>query len=465
MEDNNIVIVSSDSHAGVPKELWTEYLPTQYHELLPQLRQDCEIYPTSIYLLSAGKRTSASSAFTEHERAHREDWHGLHDPVLRMVDMDREGIAAELINLGDFRLGDMFHNVSGRAYSLDAWEAGAKGWNRWAADAFGFAPDRFLVTGAIGPCVDMAASVAELNWIADHNFVGIYGPGYLHHSDMPPLYDPYWDPYWATCVERNVAVVVHAGYGTEFGVAFSQIEKIYNDVAAAAGTTEREAMFAHADAVSEDSREFFFNFLNKNVDSRRPMWQLMLGGVLDRFPGLRVILTEIRLDWIPATLAYLDEVYEQHRDQLPAKCKPSEYWRANFLAGASFIHKSEVEHRHDLGVETILFGRDFPHPEGTWPNTGEFLPVAFEGVPEDELRLMLGLNGIRFLGLDQSRLETIARRIGPSVSDITGDPNVRPEIIERFAEGSGFLKPYEGTEKLGSIDEPLGLDVAAVTAR
>ncbi len=203
--------------------------------------------------------------------------------------MDREGVAAELIYLGDFRLADMFNNVTGRADSLDAWDAGAKGWNHWAAETFGFAPDRFLVTGAIGPCVDMEASVAELNWMADHKFVGVYGPGYLHHSQIPPLYDPYWDPYWAACVERNVAIVVHAGYGTEFGKAFPQLEKIYNDVAAAAGSTEREEMFAHADAVSDESRNFFFEFLNKNVDSRRPMWQMMLGGVFDRFPDLKLM--------------------------------------------------------------------------------------------------------------------------------------------------------------------------------
>ena len=461
MEDSNVIIVSGDSHAGVPKELWTEYLPTQFHELLPKLRQDTEIYQSAIYLLSAG---SGTSALPEHQHAHREEWHGLYDPVLRLADMDREGIAAELIYLGDFRLADMFNNVTGRAYSLDAWEAGAKGWNRWAADTFGFAPDRFLVTGAIGPCVDMGASVAELNWIADHKFAGIYGPGYLHHADMPPLYDPYWDPYWATCVERNIAIVVHAGYGTEFGKAFPQLEKIYNDVATAAGSTDRDEMFAHANAVSDESKQFFFEFLNKNVDSRRPMWQMMLGGVFDRFPRLKVMLTEIRLDWIPATLAHLDEVYEKHRDQLPAKCRPSEYWPTNFLAGASFIHKSEVEHRHDLGVETILFGRDFPHPEGTWPHTKEFLRLAFSDVPEDELRLMLGGNGIRFFELDEARLKEIAKRIGPSVADVKGDPKIRPELIESFANRSGFLKPYEGEERLGAVDEVLEVDVIGVGA-
>ena len=158
--DDKVVIVSCDSHAGVPKELWEEYLPQQYHELLPQLRRDCDVYPTAVYLLTASK---GIGGLEEHRIAHREDWHGLYDPVLRMADMDREGVAAELVYLGDSRLGDMFHNVTGRAYSFAAWDAGAKGWNRYCADAFGFAPDRFLVTGAIGPCVDMDAQVAELD--------------------------------------------------------------------------------------------------------------------------------------------------------------------------------------------------------------------------------------------------------------------------------------------------------------
>jgi hypothetical protein len=192
------------------------------------------------------------------------------------------------------------------------------------------------------------------------------------------------------------------------------------------------------------------------------MWQMMLGGVFDRFPALKMMLTEIRLDWIPATLTHLDEAFEQHREDIPAKRKPSEYWPTNFLAGASFIHKSEVEHRHELGVETILFGRDFPHPEGTWPHTQEFLRVAFADVPEDELRLMLGENGIRFLELDRARLAEIAKRIGPSVADIKGDADVRSELVESFANRSGFLKPYEGEEKLGDIDEVLEVDLVGV---
>jgi predicted TIM-barrel fold metal-dependent hydrolase len=393
-----------------------------------------------------------------------EDNYPAFDPEGRLADMDREGVTAELIYHGDFRLGDMFHNVTGRVYSLDAWEDGARGWNRWAADNFSFAMHRFLVTAAIGPCIDMDATVAELEWIADHRFTGTYGPGYMSHRDMPPLYDDYWEPFWSVCEARGIAIVVHAGFGTEFGAVFPEIERIYNDVATAAGSTDPTALFAHADAVSEDSQVFFNDFLNHNVDSRRPMWQMMLGGVFDRHPDLKLLLTEIRLDWIPATLRHLDAVYEQHRADLPALRRPSEYWASNCLAGASFIHRAEVEMRHEIGVETMLFGRDFPHPEGTWPNTEEFLRLAFAGVPDDEARLILGENAIRFLNLDREPLAEIAKRIGPRVEAITaGDgPEVRPELIASFDSRGGFLKPAEGEAKLPMVDTLLREDLAGV---
>lgn len=459
---DNVIIVSSDSHAGVPNDLWPEYLEPAYHELLPKLREDNEVYPRAIYVLSSKR---ATGGLPEVQEAHRSAWHGLHDPVLRLADMDREGVAAELIYHGDFRLGDMFHNTTNNVYPLDAWAAGARAWNRWAADNFGFAMERFLVTAAIGPCADMEEALRDLDWIADHQFTGTYLPGYMRHPNMPPVYDPYWDPYWAKCAERGIAVVVHAGYGTEQGVVFPQLQRILDDVAKAAGSTEMDALFAHSDAISPESIQFFNDFL-VNINPRRPMWQMMLGGVFDRHPDLKLILTEIRLDWIPATLRHLDAIYDQHRSDLPAKKKPSEYWPTNCLAGASFIHKAEVEMRHELGLETVSFGRDFPHPEGTWPNTKDYLRDAFAGVPEDELRMMLGENAINFLGLDRDRLTEIAKRIGPTVEDIIGPgPEIRPELIENFDQRGGYLKPAEGGERLAAVDELLDEDLAGVGAK
>lgn len=459
--DEQLIIVSSDSHAGMPKERWADYLESRYHDLIPRLHEDNEVYPTAISLLTAKKGTSAG--FPEHQEAHRSGWHGLHDPVLRLADMDREGVAAELIYHGDFRLGDLFHNTSNRRYPLAVWEAGARAWNRWAADTFGFARDRFLVTGAIGPCHDMASTLAELDFLADHGFAGTYLPGYMSHPGTPALADPYWEPFWSACEERALAIVVHAGFGWEQGVAFEQLEKICGDVGAAAGSTDREALFAHADAVTDDSVSFFFEFAN-SVRSRRPLWQLTLGGVFDRHPRLKLLLTEIRVDWIPATLHHLDEVFEAHRDQLPGRRRPSEYWPEHCLGGASFIHKAEVAMRHEIGVETLSFGRDFPHPESTWPHTREWLRDAFDGVPEDELRLVLGENIIRFLELDRERLLELARRIGPGVDDVLGHGGeVGPQLIESFAARGGYLKPAERATRIEEVDALLLDDLAGLT--
>jgi predicted TIM-barrel fold metal-dependent hydrolase len=459
-----LIIVSSDSHAGIPKELWPEYLDSRYHDLIPRLHEDNAIYPVAVGLLGAKKTTFAP--YPEHQEVHRTGWHGLHDPVLRMADMDREGVAAEFVYHGDSRLGDLFHNGTNRQYSLDAWEAGARAWNRWAADAFGFATDRFLLTAAVGPCVDMEAAVAEIHWIADHGFTATYGPHYLTHPALPPLFDPYWKSYWQACQERGIALVVHAGYGTRQGVVFKVLEDIHHAAAEAAGSTDPAVVLRHADAVPDECSLFFFNWVNRNVDSRRPLWQLSLGGVFDQYPGLRLMLTEIRLDWIPATLKYLDGVYDEYRSDVPAKRKPSDYWASNCMAGASSIHKVEVEMRHEIGVDTILFGRDYPHFESTWPHTTKWLQDAFHGVPEPELRMMLGENAIRFFELDRERLSEIARRIGPTVEEINAtDPEIAAELMENFDARGGYLKPAEGDERIPAIEPLVKHDLAVAASR
>ena len=84
----------------------------------------------------------------------------------------------------------------------------------------------------------------------------------------------------------------------------------------------------------------FNDGLFADLRSRRPLWQLMLGGVFDRHPDLRLMMTEVRADWVPDTLQRLDAVFEEHRGDVPARRKPSDYWQANCLAGLSFMHTS-----------------------------------------------------------------------------------------------------------------------------
>jgi predicted TIM-barrel fold metal-dependent hydrolase len=453
---DRIIVVSTDSHAGVPPARWAEYLPAEYHDLLPKLRDDNKIYPTMIRLFT--ERLMTRPEYTEGHKTG--GYRGLYDPDIRLAEMDREGVAAEMVYLGDFRLGDMFHNIQNDRYPLDAWAWGARGWNRFVSDTFGFATDRFLLVGAIGPCVDMDETLADLDWIADHDFAGTYAPGYMRHPDLPQLYDRYWDPYYERAVERGLPLVVHAGWGWDQGVSFDMFREMYHATVEAAGTDDLDALLAHPELWRKGvfgTGEFF-----SDIKPRRPLWQMILGGVFDRHPDLKVVFTEIRGDWLPPTLRHLDHVFEANRADIPAKEKPSEYWQRNFLVGVSFTHRSEVAIRHDIGIHQFTFGRDYPHPESTWPHTKEWMRAAFAGVPEDELRLILGENAARFLNLDRDRLAEIAARIGPTFAEINSGPPVPEDLIEHFDSRGGYLKPVETTERLDKVDEMLVDDLAAV---
>lgn len=155
------------------------------------------------------------------------------------------------------------------------------------------------------------------------------------------------------------------------------------------------------------------------------MWQLMIGGVFDRYPGLRLALTEIRADWVPATLRLLDNEAEARGLQL--RMKPSEYFAAHCAVAPSSIHRCEIEMRHEIGEEQMLFGIDYPHHEGIWPNTAAWIQSAFTGVPETEARRILGENAIDFYRLDRQAICAVAGRIGPSAADMLVEDPAVPE--------------------------------------
>ncbi len=297
----------------------------------------------------------------------------------------------------------------------------------------------------------------EVTWAADHKFVGTYTPGFNGIPGLPPLDDDYWDPLWATYAETGLIQVIHGGYGYAQGFAFGEIESAIKNTEATGGS-DTDVIVALTSSIFNET---FFN----DLSHRRAMWQLMLGGAFDRHPNMKVMLTEVRADWLPATLRHLDAIYEEHRTHLPAKRKPSEYWQSNCLAGVSFMHKAEVEMRHEIGLDKIAFGRDYPHTEGTWPNTNDFWKLIFAGVPAADMRRMLGENAIEFLRLDQAKLTAIAERIGPKVEELS-DPSVtvNPELVEHLATRSGVLKPTEGGTRLGEIDAILEPDLVRVGA-
>ena len=154
---------------------------------------------------------------------------------------------------------------------------------------------------------------------------------------------------------------------------------------------------------------------------------LIMGGVFERFPGLKFILTESGCAWAPDVMKHMDGMYLAWKmgaigeidtsNDPPLAAPPSFYAKRNCWYGASFPSPADIAGREIVGKDRILWGNDYPHSEGCYPYSRENMRFAFADVPEDEVRMMLGENAAALYGFDldvlRSRAEEVA--ITPSL--------------------------------------------------
>ena len=434
-----LMIFSFDGHVGGPPDTYLEYIEPRYRADLEALRAENDEW-------------AGSTKFHGFERGER---YGVFDAGRLLEELDAEGIAGQVLLNGHGMATTPFFSVANDPYPPALRAAGAKAFHRWLADFAADGEGRLVPIADPGPCLDMAAAVAELRWVREAGFSGVYLPGAVYDPALPPHHDPYFDRFWAACEEMGLVLVLHAAFGAEQGRVLDMLRRKSRMKEA---LVERNPEFASLDlssltagellelggGVPEDSMQRFGP--SALHAARHALSRLILGGVFERFPKLKVVLVELRADWIPATLAHLDVRVAESSLALPLK--PSEYFARNGWVAPSSPRPAEVTMRHEIGIDKFIFATDYPHPEGTWPDTSEWLRVAFRGVPEDELRLLLGENAVACLGIDPAPLYDVARRIGPRSADIL-DPQaeVDPDLIENFNKRSGFTKPREDVDR------------------
>jgi hypothetical protein len=97
--------------------------------------------------------------------------------------------------------------------------------------------------------------------------------------------------------------------------------------------------------------------------------------------------------------------------------------------------------RYEIGIDNLMWGSDFPHPEGTWPSSRAWLKKTFHDVPIDETRRMLGLAAAEVFGFDLAALRPLADKIGPTPAELgqlDGDPT-----------GADLVTRWAGTKEVG----------------
>ncbi len=160
--------------------------------------------------------------------------------------------------------------------------------------------------------------------------------------------------------------------------------------------------------------------------ANRTLWHMILGGAFERFPALKLVMTEQMVGWVPAVIAKMDAFWEMfrtggHVGEMPADAEllphsPGTYFRRNCYLGSSFPSPDEAEAMRTIGIERVMWGSDYPHREGTFPDSVASLRHVFHDWDVDDLELVLGRTAAEVYGLDFEQLSGIG--IGPTVDEV-----------------------------------------------
>ncbi len=391
------LVISSDCHAGLPPEQYRDYVDPQYRETF-----DVAL-PIQIEMTRQAARSFLVDDFNEQWRAgHEEGLHGAWDHEARLKVLDADGIAGEVVfpdgitemNAPPFGAG---LSMPTEKVTPELQWAGARAHNRWLVELVQMAPERHHGVAIVPALWDVEEAVREVRAVRKKGLGSIMIP--VLWGRFPAYHHPRYDPLWAVCEELDVVIHFHSGpapHEDYFGPMPAPEDA--PELPGAVGIYISEVAWWNA----------------------RPLTFLIWGGVFERFPRLKVVVTEGTSVWVPEYLTLLDFRYEvthfaaklgDYRSHL--SMKPSEYFHRNVFLGASCMPRREAELRHEVGLRNIMWGSDYPHPEGTWPFTGDQLVETFRGLPEEEIAAMVGGNAARVYGFDTEKLAPLVARIGP----------------------------------------------------
>lgn len=295
----------------------------------------------------------------------KQDIRRVSDPHLRLKDMERDGVDAEVMYgiLGAAtKLGD--HEAANEMFRI---------YNDWLKEFCSHYPDRQIGLACL-PYGDIDAAVAEIYRVAK---LGLKGMELSCSWDMEPMWHPCWEPLWKAV--NDVELPLH----------FHTFPQISPDVMGNAPESVR--------------RSVFFTVVSGFQMHLVDMMAAIIGsGALERYPSLHIAFGESGIGWIPYALDRMDFEWEDRFHDLQLRMKPSDYWRRQCKATFQYdpIGVKLVE---DMGVESVMWGSDYPHGDGVWPESSAYIKEQFAQLSEEQVRKITCDNAVAFYQLPQAQ--------------------------------------------------------------
>jgi predicted TIM-barrel fold metal-dependent hydrolase len=371
-------VISADGHVETPPDPWVKYVPEKWRDRAPRLVALADGGEGWIVegqpLLKNGQnitgRGPISFSAASYYRPDGSPNDGAGPAAQRLREQDEDGIDAEVLFPPVFATRFLEGIADPAVY-----RAMIRAYNTWLAhDYCAVAPDR-LIGNSVTPVTDIDDAVAEVHFARQ---AGLKSVAFYMFPNGTGFAAPEDDRFWEACLEVGMAISPHFGFG------------------------EMRAPFGGPGAGT--AGQPYASALCQRAGSHAPVYcmaQLMAAGVFDRFPEIRFYFAETNASWLPSTMYFMDdnhEIFSTAFEGRRMELTPSEYIQRH--CQFSMIRDPKAL---DMGSlipwDNIMWGTDFPHSVGSFPNSHAYLDKAFDG--HDELRRKVTLqNPAAYFGLD-----------------------------------------------------------------
>ena len=371
-------LISADSHVMEPPDLWWNALGSKFGDRTPRLLDEYQGEKGSFfysgYLGSPVQRVRIPLSNETEAAAFEAEERGLgavgYDPEVRVKWQAEADIDAEVMNPTTM-LGVM------RNPDVPVLQACSEVFNDWMAEFASYDPQR-LVGISVIPMHDVDWAVGELERTLNR---GLKGPmiNCQAPEGCPPYRDPVYDKFWAAAEEAGVPITLHILTGRVVDALFlARIGQTPEETSANPGLWID--LFIEAQTVL--ANDFIY------------------GGILDRFPRLKVLCSEFEVSWIPGFMARLDQIEDvAPRLNLPKlEMKASEYMKTRVFHG--FIDDTAAEFAIPyVGADRVLWGSDFPHIRSIGLDAQSTLYQQLQTFSAEDQAKLVGGNAVEVFGL------------------------------------------------------------------
>ncbi|MEX1008990.1 MAG: amidohydrolase family protein [Acidimicrobiia bacterium] len=300
---------------------------------------------------------------------------GFQNRDRRLEVMDIQGIEGAIM----FPQADALVIHSAFSESAERSMAAVRAYNRWVDAEWGFSYQHRIFVPAAISLMDVDLALAEVDWALEHGARGFLLPPGPLHGRSPA--DPMYDPFWARLNEAKVGAMIHLNY-TDYaqqGARFSE----------------------DPDSHFIDGNKSFTAFQWFSYWGDRPVMEttaaLIFHGLFERFPDVRIALSEQGTVWLPYTLRKMDHAFMMGRKGTfdAIKSRPSDTFRKHFLV-APYPEEIVSRPMEVVGDTCLTFGSDFPHGEGL-ADPAEYANAILGDLTEEQRRKIMRDNLANFL--------------------------------------------------------------------